>query len=64
MVGWRRQFSAPAVGDGQGSLVCCSPWHRKMSDTTELNGTELNMQLVIFSFSSFYRCGAVGCLGV
>ena len=23
------------VGDGQGSLVCCSPWGRKESDTTE-----------------------------
>ena len=23
------------VGDGQGSLVCCSPWGRKESDKTE-----------------------------
>ena len=23
---------APEVGDGQGSLVCCSPWHHKESD--------------------------------
>ena len=23
----------PGVGDGQGSLVCCSPWGRKESDT-------------------------------
>ena len=22
------------VGDGQGSLACCSPWDRKESDTT------------------------------
>ena len=22
-------------GEGQGSLVCCSPWGRKESDTTE-----------------------------
>ena len=30
------------VGDGQGSLTCCSPWGRKESDTTErLNWTEL-----------------------
>ena len=29
------------VGDGQGSLECCSPWGRKESDTTEqLNWTE------------------------
>ena len=26
---------APGVGDGQGSLVCCSPGGRKESDTTE-----------------------------
>ena len=26
---------APGVGDGQGSLACCSPWGRKESDTTE-----------------------------
>ena len=25
------------VGDGQGSLVCCSPGGRKESDMTELN---------------------------
>ena len=25
----------PGVGDGQGSLVCCSPWSRKEFDTTE-----------------------------
>ena len=26
---------APGVSDGQGSLVCCSPWGRQESDTTE-----------------------------
>ena len=26
---------APAVGDGQGILACCSPWGCKESDTTE-----------------------------
>ena len=26
---------APRVGDGQGSLACCSPWDCKESDTTE-----------------------------
>ena len=26
---------APGVGNGQGVLVCCSPWGRKQSDTTE-----------------------------
>ena len=33
---------APGVGDGQGSLACCSPWGCKESDMTErLNWTEL-----------------------
>ena len=26
---------APEVGDGQGSLACCSPWGCKESDTIE-----------------------------
>ena len=26
---------APGVGDGQGSLACCTPWGRKESDTIE-----------------------------
>ena len=31
------------VGNGKGSLACCSPWGRKESDMTErLNWTELN----------------------
>ena len=41
MVGWDhrlngREFEqALGVGDGQGSLACCSPWGCKESDTTE-----------------------------
>ena len=41
MVGWHHQFDghefeqAFGAGDGQGGLVCCSPWSRKESDTTE-----------------------------
>ena len=32
----------PKVGDGQGGLVCCSPWGHKELDTTEqLNWNEL-----------------------
>ena len=37
---------APGVGDGQGSLVRCTPWGRKESDMTErLNWTELKRPL-------------------
>ena len=49
-VGWHQQLyrhefeQAPGVGDGEGSLVCCSPWGRKESDMTEwLNWTEMSM---------------------
>ena len=41
MVGWYHQLSghefeqALGVGDGQGSLACCSPWGHKESDMTE-----------------------------
>ena len=41
MVGWHHRLDghefeqAPGVGDGQGSLVCSSPWGCKESDTTE-----------------------------
>ena len=32
----RHEFEqAPGVGDGQGSLTCCSPWDREESDMTE-----------------------------
>ena len=46
MVGWHHRLNwreceqAPGVGDGQGSLACCSPWGWKESDTTWM--TELN----------------------
>ena len=41
MVGWHHQLDVHefeqtlGVGDGQGSLECCSPWGRKESDMTE-----------------------------
>ena len=52
ILGWHHWLNgheseqAPGVGDGQGSLVCCSPWDRKESDMTEqLNWTEACLPL-------------------
>ena len=54
MVGWHHRLNGHefgwtlGVGDGQGGLVCCSPWGRKESDTTKwLNWTELKVATTI-----------------
>ena len=46
MVGWHHQLNrhefeeTPGDGEGQGSLVCCSPWGCKESDMTlQLNNS-------------------------
>ena len=68
MIGWHHWLhahefeEASGIGDGQGSLACCSPWGHKESDMTEgLNWTELNptsqmslyrlLHLVLISFT-------------
>ena len=66
MVGWHHQPDGhefeqdPELGDGQGSLACCSTWGRKESDTTEqLNWLDyiqqcvyVNPKLLIYSHVS------------
>ena len=54
MIGWHHRLSGHefeqtlGVGDGQGSLVCCSPWNHKELDMTEqLNWIEL--KLILYS---------------
>ena len=44
MVGWHHRLEghefeqALGVGDGQGSLACCSPWgHKELDSTEQLN---------------------------
>ena len=51
MMGWHHQLNGREFeqllgdGEGQGSLVCCSPWGHRKSDTTErLNSSERNIK--------------------
>ena len=50
MVGWHHRLNGhefeqtPGDGEGQGSLVCCSSWGFKESDTTEqLNNNNIRI---------------------
>ena len=57
MVGCHYQFDghdykqAPGVGDGQGSLACCSPWGSRVrhNRATELSRTEITIYRQILS---------------
>ena len=58
-VGWHHRLNGlefeqvPGDGGGQGSLVCCSPWGCKESDTTErLNNNNLYEEVQSVQFSS------------
>ena len=54
MVGWHHHLNghefeqALRNGEGQGSLLCCSPWSHKESDTTE----QLNNSNILFAETS------------
>ena len=58
MVGWHHRLSGhgfgwtPEVGDGQGGLVCCSPWgHREstwLSDWSELRTCKVHSHFALF----------------
>ena len=57
MVGWHYQLDghefeqAPVDSEGQGSLVCYSPWGRKELDATErLNNNKLDTKSPGFFF--------------
>ena len=54
MVGWHHGLNGHGfgwtlgVGDGQGGLVCCSPWGHKESDTAK----RLKHTAYMYQFSS------------
>ena len=54
MDGWHHQLDgrefeqAPGDGEGQKSLVCCSPWcHKEVNMTEQLNNKFLGTSLVV-----------------
>ena len=68
MVGWHHRLNgqefeqASGVGDGQGSLECCSPWGRTELDTTEwLNWTWKIYLLFSMDFHSLRPCNLCHC---
>ena len=62
MVGWHHRFNghefeqAMGVGDGQGSLWCCSPWGCKELDTTKwLNWAALESNRHAFLSGKYFK---------
>ena len=61
MVGWHHPLNghefeqAPGDGEGQGGLVCCSPWGRKESDTDEQLNNKLDLQIEERQINKFQR---------
>ena len=53
MVGWHHRLNGPETeqalgdGEGQGSLLCCSPWGRKESDVTKQPNNSNNWPKII-----------------
>ena len=57
MVGWHHRLNghefkqALGVGDGQGGLVCCSPWGQKRQELAN----EEQQQIMLIVSSSFWK---------
>ena len=62
MVGWHNQLNGyeseqtPGDGEGQGSLVCCSPWGHKESETTQWLSSKL-----VPTLEEFMTCTSMAC---
>ena len=61
MVGWHHQLNGHEfeqtleISEGQGSLVCCSPWGLKESDMTELLNSTETFQNISAESSKIHR---------
>ena len=61
LVGWHQQLDGhefektPGIGDGHGSLACCSPQGQKESDTTE----RLNCPLLSLIVAQLYCTASI-----
>ena len=68
MVGWHHRLNghefeqALGVGEGQGSLACCSPWGHKESDTTEQLNKNNGVRLVSSGTEAGFIWGTQPCL--
>ena len=65
MVGWHHQLNgheseqSPGDGDGQGSLVCSSPWGPKELDTTERLNKTTQLHCDCFQLLTFVNKAAI-----
>ena len=66
MVGWHHQFNGhelgqtPGDGEGQASLVCCSPWGREESDMTWQLNNSYKVNSSSQSWNIERKCGLSG----
>ena len=67
MVGWHHRLNghefeqAPGDVEGQGSLVCCSPWGHKESEMPEQLNNNSKSDLVEKGQSLTNSAGTIGC---
>ena len=64
MAGWHHRLNGhgfgwtPGVGDGQGSLACCSPWNHRVKGFSIVHEADVFMEFSCF----FYDLADVGNL--
>ena len=70
MVGWYHRLDghefeqAPGVGNGQGSLACCSSWGHKESDMSDLQNWADFSFFALFNFLQCFVCFCHTTMGI